>query len=280
MQRMLKAKAEARGLRFSSSHVSLAALQERPDQVIAASRLLGIEQLFMPAVPPAQRDVDASGWRALGRELGGLATRFAGEGIQLGYHNHNWELKPKDGTKTALDLLFAEARRQPADVGRRTWPGWYRGGAAPDVLLQRYRDRVVSVHVKDIAPASTKLDEDGWADVGAGVLDWRTLWQICRDCGALWMVVEHDKPCGSGTLRPRELRLAVETARLNGMEATTIGIIGCGNISAAYLGGAARSRLVRVKSVADIRAEAAKTKAAELLAAGYVCGYSACRSGN
>ena len=33
----------------------------------------------MPAVPPAQRDVDASGWRALGRELGGLATRFAGE---------------------------------------------------------------------------------------------------------------------------------------------------------------------------------------------------------
>jgi predicted dehydrogenase len=47
------------------------------------------------------------------------------------------------------------------------------------------------------------------------------------------------------------------------MEATTIGIIGCGNISAAYLGGAARSRLVRVKSVADIRAEAAMTKAAE-----------------
>ena len=82
------------------------------------------------------------------------------------------------------------------------------------------------------------------------------------------------------TLRPRELRLAVETARLNAMEATTIGIIGCGNISAAYLGGAARSRLVRVKSVADIRAEAAKTKAAELAAAGYVCGYSACRSGN
>jgi sugar phosphate isomerase/epimerase len=189
----VKAKADARGLGFSSSHVSLAALQERPDQVIAASRLLGIEQLFMPAVPPAQRDMDASGWRALGRELGGLATHIAGEGIQLGYHNHNWELKPKDGTKTALELLFAEAEGSPL-----TWQAdvaWLvRGGAAPDVLLQRYRNRVVSVHVKDIAPAGTKLDEDGWADVGAGVLDWRTLWQICRDCGALWMVVEHDKP--------------------------------------------------------------------------------------
>jgi predicted dehydrogenase len=47
------------------------------------------------------------------------------------------------------------------------------------------------------------------------------------------------------------------------MAPTTIGIIGCGSISGAYLRGAARSRLVRVKSVADIRAEAAKDKAAE-----------------
>ncbi len=47
------------------------------------------------------------------------------------------------------------------------------------------------------------------------------------------------------------------------MEPTIIGVIGCGSISDAYLGGAARSRLVRVKSVADIRTEAAKAKANE-----------------
>jgi predicted dehydrogenase len=44
---------------------------------------------------------------------------------------------------------------------------------------------------------------------------------------------------------------------------TIIGIIGCGNISDAYLRGAARSRHVRVKSVADIRARVATAKAAE-----------------
>ena len=47
------------------------------------------------------------------------------------------------------------------------------------------------------------------------------------------------------------------------MEATTIGIIGCGSISGAYLQGAARSRLVRVKSVADSRPEAAGAAAAK-----------------
>jgi sugar phosphate isomerase/epimerase len=152
----VKAKLDARGLKFSSSHVSLAALRERPDQVIAACRLLGFDQLFMPAVPQEQRDMDASGWRALGRELGTLATRFADGGIRLGYHNHNWELKPKDGANTALELLFAEAEGTPL-----TWQAdvaWLvRGGAAPEEWLQRYRDRLVSAHVKDIAPEGTKL---------------------------------------------------------------------------------------------------------------------------
>lgn len=188
-----KAKAEARGLRFSSCHVSLAALREKPDDIIAACKHLGFDRLFMPAVPPPDRDMDAVGWRALGRELGGMSKRFAGSGIRLGYHNHDWELKPKDGDKTALELIFAEAEGTPL-----TWEAdvaWLvRGGAEPGEWLHRYRDRLVAAHVKDIAPPGTNLDEDGWADVGAGILDWRSLWQACKRSGAEWMVVEHDKP--------------------------------------------------------------------------------------
>jgi predicted dehydrogenase len=44
---------------------------------------------------------------------------------------------------------------------------------------------------------------------------------------------------------------------------TVIGIIGCGVISDAYLKGAARSDLLRVKAVADLRPEAAEAKARE-----------------
>jgi sugar phosphate isomerase/epimerase len=60
--------------------------------------------------------------------------------------------------------------------------------------MQRYRDRIVSAHVKDIAPQGQNEDQDGWADVGAGVLDWRDLWSAARAAGAKWMVVEHDNP--------------------------------------------------------------------------------------
>jgi hypothetical protein len=37
----------------------------------------------------------------LGRELGEIAQRTRDQGITLGYHNHHWELAPKDGAKTA-----------------------------------------------------------------------------------------------------------------------------------------------------------------------------------
>ena len=61
---------------FRRSHVSLAALREKPGDVLAACQTLGFTRLFMPAVPPEQRDMEAYGWRSLGRELGGMAPQF------------------------------------------------------------------------------------------------------------------------------------------------------------------------------------------------------------
>jgi sugar phosphate isomerase/epimerase len=135
----------------------------------------------------------ADGWRSLGRELGQMAERFQSQGIRLGYHNHHWELKPKDGSKTALELIFEAAGASPL-----TWQvdvAWLvRGDVDPKEWIDRYRSRITAAHVKDIAPVGQNEDQDGWADVGSGTLDWRDLWRVCRDAGAEWMVVEHDKP--------------------------------------------------------------------------------------
>src|SRR5512138_3086021 len=45
------------------------------------------------------------------------------------------------------------------------------------------------------------------------------------------------------------------------MEQTKLGIVGCGNISDAYLKGGANSNIVAVKSVTDLNKEAADAKA-------------------
>lgn len=185
---------DARELGASSSHVSLAALRERFEAVIAACHTLGITQLFMPSVPPDERRNAEPYWTALGRELGQMAMRAKDRGIALGYHNHDWELNPQPDGRSALECLFDGAGDAPlswqADLA------WLvRGGASPVGLMQRHKARLVSVHAKDLAPAGTKQDEDGWADVGHGVLDWRgSLAPAAVACGARWLVAEHDKP--------------------------------------------------------------------------------------
>jgi sugar phosphate isomerase/epimerase len=185
---------DARGLKVSSAHVGMAALRDRFEAIMQACKTLGFTQLFMPSVPPEERQSPEPYWTALGRELAQMAWRAKDHGIELGYHNHHWELKQQADGRTALDCLFAAAGKAPlkwqADVA------WLvRGGADPAVLMAQYADRVTSVHAKDLAPANTKLDEDGWEDVGHGVLDWRgTLAAASVKNGAQWLVAEHDKP--------------------------------------------------------------------------------------
>jgi sugar phosphate isomerase/epimerase len=189
----VRARLDARRLKVSSSHVSLAALREKPDAVADACKVLGLTDLYMPAVPPDDRDMAADGWRSLGLELARMADAMKAKGISLGYHNHHWELKPKDGNKTALELIFEAAEGSPL-----TWEvdvAWLaRGNVDPKAWINRYSRIITAAHVKDIAPAGQNEDQDGWADVGSGTLDWPDLWRACRKAGARWMVVEHDKP--------------------------------------------------------------------------------------
>lgn len=193
------------GLSACSAHVPLNALRERPDHIISACRELGFSELYVPSVPREERDNPAPYWTAVGQELGQMAERFAAEGINLGYHNHDWELRASDGVRNGLDLLFAAAGGSP--LAWEVDVAWLaRGGADPLELIRRYARRVNAAHVKDLAPEGKNLEEDGWADVGAGTLDWRTLWPACREAGARWMVVEHDNPADPGASIARSLR--------------------------------------------------------------------------
>ena len=53
---------------------------------------------------------------------------------------------------------------------------------------------MVAVHIKDIAPEGEALDEDGWADIGQGTLDWAGLMAELHATPAGLFVLEHDNP--------------------------------------------------------------------------------------
>jgi sugar phosphate isomerase/epimerase len=174
-----------------SCHVGLDRLRSDIKATIKTCKDLGVQTVFAPAPPVDERDGGEAEWRAIGKELASIGKIVNAEGLTFGWHNHNWEYrKAKDG-RLYLDIMFAEA---PDAVWQADLAWIVRGDGDPVAELKRHNSRVVSCHVKDIAPAGQCLDEDGWADPGHGVLDWVALRAAMKDAGVKLLVVEHDKP--------------------------------------------------------------------------------------
>ena len=65
----------------------------------------------------------------------------------------------------------------------------------PAKWLEANGQRIIAIHVKDLAPAGEAEDEGGWADAGHGTVPWKTLWPIIRTkTRAGYFIAEHDNP--------------------------------------------------------------------------------------
>ncbi len=181
------------GLRVVSAHVSFQAVTEETEAVIAFHRAIDNPAVILPSLPrPVMEARTPEAWQEMGRRLDELGQRFREAGLRLGYHNHAPEMTTIQG-KRAIDWLLESA--DPEHLFFEPDLAWVvQGGADPVALLAQYAGRCPRVHVKDIAPLGQNQDEDGWADVGYGVLDWDRLLPAAKAAGAEWYVVEHDKP--------------------------------------------------------------------------------------
>lgn len=187
----LKAGLDETGLSMPSSHFGLDMLENDVDKVLEMAATLGIGSIFCPHIIPDLRPADSAGWRDFGArlEVAGAPLKLAG--LEFGWHNHDFEFAPLgDGTAPMQHLLEGgPSLSWEADIA------WIvRGGADPLAWIDRYGDRIRAVHVKDIAPAGKNDDEDGWADVGHGTMNWRGLLGALQSTAAEIFVLEHDRP--------------------------------------------------------------------------------------
>lgn len=205
---------DAGGMTAPSGHIAMPDMRDRFDYAVDAAKTVGVETLVVPAFHPPLRPTDADGWRQIGEELGEMATRLKDHGLRFGFHNHHWEVEPLPDGTLPLDILL-----DAGAPGGLLWEAdlaWLvRGGDDVDARVARHRDRLFAVHVKDIAAAGTKEDEDGWADPADGVLPWDAYWRLTGD--APLMIAEHDKPSDGARFARRAYetmsRLAGEVAQ-------------------------------------------------------------------
>lgn len=189
----LRAALDARGLTMPSGHFSpLASFEGDFDKTIANAKTLGMKQLYCPAPDDIYRDgADAAAWRDLAARLDVAAKRVQDAGLRFGWHNHHWEFMPLAGGKIPMQLLLdgAPTMEWEADIA------WIvRGGGDPIDWIAKHANRITAAHIKDIAPEGTAEDEDGWADVGEGVMDWPAIMAALRAANVSLFVMEHDNP--------------------------------------------------------------------------------------
>jgi sugar phosphate isomerase/epimerase len=186
----LKAQLDANGLTMPTAHVGLSDLEDSAKSLKLADTL-GIKVIVCPWLAPDQRPTSADGWKRFGEKLQKIGKPYQDAGLTFGYHNHDFEFATYDG-RYAMDILLeaAPAVNVEADVA------WIvRGKADPAPWLEKNGERIVAIHVKDIAPAGENANEDGWADAGQGVVPWKTLWPIARTkTKARYFIAEHDNP--------------------------------------------------------------------------------------
>jgi sugar phosphate isomerase/epimerase len=197
----LKAGLAAHGLSAPSAHVGMPALRDGASAAARLCRDLGVQTIFAPAPPPDERDRDLRGWRRFARELREIGRAVTGEGIAFGWHNHHFEFVARDGLMP-MQVILDEA---PEILWQMDIAWLIRAGEDPLVWLARYAGRVVSCHIKDMAAPGAAADEDGWADVGYGRLDWSTLLPAIRAAGIRLYVLEHDRPADPARFAGRSL---------------------------------------------------------------------------
>jgi sugar phosphate isomerase/epimerase len=129
------------------------------------------------------------------------------QGLGFYYHNHAWEFDASSGTHF-FDRLFAEGDKRlkiELDVF------WAKVGGQDNVaLLNKWKGRVASLHVKDVDAAAPRQTSEGnmprtaFKEVGAGVLDWPPLLRAAADAGTEFYLIEQDATPGDPLVSVRQ----------------------------------------------------------------------------
>ena len=179
----LRSDLDAAGLFACSVHA--APTGEQADAVVRAARTLGADTIIIPYLPPP-RFADADSVRALARELDELAAGLAGQGLRMGYHNHDFELSSLVGGVPALEVLADQLDDAVLLEVDTYWAAV--GGQDVAALLGQLGNRVRYLHVKD-GPVVNR--DDFMTAVGTGRMPVAEI--LAASTSARWHVVELDR---------------------------------------------------------------------------------------
>ena len=174
---------EAAGLHCESCHYQFQELRRNLDDRIAFAKELGLTQMILSTfgLPNTATMAD---WLGAAAELNTIGERTQKAGIQLGFHNHDFEFREIDGALVYDKLMGAF---DPKLIRMQFQVAVISLGYKAATYLQKYPGRFISLHLADYAPAEKKQ-----VALGQGAVNWPELFTVAKTGGVKNYFVEMD----------------------------------------------------------------------------------------
>ena len=201
----VKAWCDEFGLVPISAHVPFVDMLKDPIGVLTSYTEIGCRFVAVPYLIPEHRP-EHPNFPYVVEFIHSLCKAAKKLGLQMLYHNHDFEFVTVDG-KYALDVLYDTI---PADLLQTELDTcWVNvGGEDPAAYIRKYTGRAPVVHLKDFngersddmyeligieKKAPKRPGGFEFRPVGSGLQDFPAILSAAKDAGAEWVVVEQDQ---------------------------------------------------------------------------------------
>ena len=191
------------GFSLVSTHAGAGDIAKNGDKILADAKALGLKYVVAssPGVSPEKeklpweermKAVDLTDWKWNADLFNKFGKQVKDAGLEFGYHNHSAEFK-KFGDVTAFDYLFGHT--DPSLVKIQLDVGWVTvAGHDPIAILEKYKGRVVSLHVKDVGKRGADGKDPASVALGEGVTDWKKVLGKAQATGVKHYFYEQEEP--------------------------------------------------------------------------------------
>ena len=141
---------------------------------------------------PKDRAITAADYKRLGRLISEIGKRTADLGVSLGYHNHMGSLgEHPEEVEQILEAADPRYAKLELDVAH-----YFQGGGDPAKAIEKYNDRLLFLHIKDVEPAppdSAAKRPYRFVELGRGKVDLPAVFEaLCKVNFRGWAIVELD----------------------------------------------------------------------------------------
>lgn len=199
------------GLPSPITHADYDSLANRPAELADIAGELGCEIIVLPWIGDDQRGLDD--YKRHAEMLNNAGAVLKASGMNVGYHNHQFEFFDLGGGQTGMEILLSETDPDLVDFELDLFWAALTG---TDIvgLFEKHPGRFKMCHIKDLAGDTTNFRKSLdfativgtlMKNVGEGELPFESYFAANEISGMKYFIAEHDNP-------PKPFRESIQTS--------------------------------------------------------------------